>query len=140
MKRVLDIVIEERKKKLKSEAKKEPEEQKKMIEEISSTAKATTSQSKDTTKKKKITDEQITKAAALAAQSLGKDYLKRPKTAYAFESIWRSYKDDEEKLCTFLYESIDPDCFAILFKENEIPTEVYLSLIKILNSTFKEYF
>lgn len=138
MKRVLDIVIEERKKKLKPEAKKEPEGQKKMIEEISSSAKSVVSQSKDVAKKK-ITDEQITKAAALAAQSLGKDYLKRPKTAYAFESTWRSYKDDKEKLCTFLYESVDPDYFATLFKENEIPTEVYLSLIEVLNNTFKEY-
>ena len=136
LKKVLDLVIEERKKKSKTETKKET---KKIIEEISSTTKPTVTQTKEEVKKKKITEEQISKAAALAAQALGKDYLSKPKTAYAFENIWRSHKNDNEKLYQLLSESVDPDYLATLFKDSEIPTEVYLSLIKILNFSFKEY-
>ena len=57
---------------------------------------------------------------------------------YAFENIWRSYKNDYDKLYQFLKAEVDPNYLVELFKENEIPTEVYLSIIETLDINFKE--
>ena len=53
-------------------------------------------------KGKMISEEEINKAAARAAQSLSPEYLQRPKTAYAFENVWRSYKQDYAVLYKYM--------------------------------------
>jgi len=65
--------------------------------------------------------------------------VEKPKTAYAFESIWRSYENDYDELAKFLEKSMDPEYFRSLFKESEIPSELYLSIIKALNHSFNEH-
>eukprot|EP00826_Nyctotherus_ovalis_P029978 TRINITY_DN2378_c0_g1_i1.p1 TRINITY_DN2378_c0_g1~~TRINITY_DN2378_c0_g1_i1.p1 ORF type:complete len:425 (+),score=89.50 TRINITY_DN2378_c0_g1_i1:77-1351(+) len=101
--------------------------------------KAPTESTKDSIKRKGITEEQISKATEIAAKSLGKDYLKKPKTAYSFENIWRSYKNNYAELAKFLEENAEPDYLGSLFKDNEIPGELYLSIIKTLKYSFKTY-
>jgi len=161
LKTVLTLVIENRKKQPKQAEQKpvekpdqtkispQPEQPKNepkptaKISEITepiSAQKPESKQVKKPAKPKKISEEQISKAAQLAAQNLGKEFNAKPKTAYAFENVWRSYKNNYAELSKFLKENADPDYLVNLFKENELPTEIYLQIIKTLKFDYKQYF
>ncbi len=51
---------------------------------------------------KTIDVKQISKIAEMAAQSIGSGYMQKPTTAYAFETLWRSCKSDQQILYKFM--------------------------------------
>ncbi len=110
LKTALERVIEERKKQAKA---KTPEKKSAAgkVEVLSEDNKAgadtespsnTAQTQKKKAKKMKISAEQIEKAAARAARNLGAELLQKPKTSYAFENVWRSYKNDYPLLYKFI--------------------------------------
>lgn len=53
-------------------------------------------------KPKKISEEQLSKVAAKAAEKLSNELFTKPATGYAFEAVWRTYKNEEDTFHKYL--------------------------------------